>query len=526
MKVRRQTRRAGLPVATAVLGCALLVPACVYAQAGVESASSESHPNKSAAAALSAAKAQLARQDLAGAEASLWAVLGSDPNNVDALAMLAAIRGRQQRFPEAESLFRRVVQLNPKSAPAHRGLGDALIAQNKGAEAIEQYKAASELAPQDARLKSELAQLYVASGEFEQALSTLDGIPQARLPVEALPVKAAALLAVGKKSEAVGLIKQARQSPGAELDLAEVFLEGNLPDPALQCLELASVGLKRRPARFYYLKGRALQGKGETQAALSSLKQALDADPKSAQTMVALAEVYSSQNKHAEAVVALEKARAIDANSLPVLRHLVVEATKARDSKRAIDAASALSDLSPNNPDDLYLAGAAMLEQNVRGASSVLEKYVALRTDNARGWMGLGMAYVQQDRYADARKPLERAVQLDPTLAEAEYELGLVAKNEAKTDEAIQHLLRAVQLQPQHAAALRTLGNLYLQSADLEKAREALERAEAIDPNNLQTEYDLGLVLNKLGKTELARQHMEQFRKLKEAQAPAERQNP
>ncbi len=511
MSLSRQTSRAGLRVGT----LAILFFVVVSVWSGAQTGSSSSGAQKPSA--LTAAKSQLAHGDLQGAENSLWTVLGTDPNNEEALTTLGMIRARQQRFAEAEALFRRVVQLNSKSVPGHRNLAQALAVQGKASDAIQQYEAAEALSPQDVMLKVELARLYTGSGQFEQALSTLEAIPPARFPAEAIPVKAASLIAVGRKGDAIALLKQPAGSQATELDLAEVFLDANLPDEALRGIEFASQDAKRRPARFYYLKGRALAAKGQTEAALAAVHQALAEDPKYPEAFVTLAEIYSVQNLHAEAMKALEKANVLDPDSLPVLRHLIVEATKAGNRKAALDAASALSEKSPENPDDLYLAGAAMLEQNVQGASTVLEKYVALRSDNAGAWMGLGIAYVQQEHYAQARKPLERALELDPTLAEAEYELGVVAKNEAKADEAVQHLQKALQLQPKHAGALRILGNLYLQSGELEKAQETLERAEAVDPNNVQTEYDLGLVFNKLGKTELARQHMEQFRKLKQA---------
>jgi len=305
--------------------------------------------------------------------------------------------------------------------------------------------------------------------------------------------------------------------------LAEVFVNAKLPDPALRCLEFAAAGPKRRPARFYYLQGRAFHAKGQAALAMSSLKQALASDPKSADTLVAIAELDSEQNQHADAVTTLQKALALNPDNVVVLRHLVDEAIKARNGKVALSAASALAARSADKPDDLYLAGAAMLENNSSGASSAFEKYVALRADNAKAWLALGMAYVQQHRFADARGPLERSIRLDPNLAEAEYQLGVVAKNQGTSEEAAQHFQRAIVLQPRHAKALWSLGNLYLLSGDLQKAQENLQAAEAIEPNSVQTQYDLGLVLSKLGKPELAREHLDRYRKLKAALPPAER---
>jgi tetratricopeptide (TPR) repeat protein len=521
MNLRPQINRAASVLLVAVLSLCSHFSA---AQVSAAQARKDSPPDSGKKQDfLAQARAQFALGDLQAAEISLWNVLNTNPDQEQALLLLATIRGRQQRYPEAEALFRRVLQLNANSALAHRGLGGAFVAQNQPDKAIEHYQAAIDLTPEDLGLKVETAHLYAGRGQFEQALSLLQAIPQNRFPVEAIPVKMAVLLALGKDSDVATLAEQAKVSSSAEIELAEVFLDAKFPDLAQRCLDFAAAGLKRRPARFYYLQGRVFQSKNQPEAALRAFKQALAEDPKSTATLVAIAELHAAQNQHSDAVAALQKALALSPDSVIVLRHLVVEATKAGNGQVALDAAAELEARSPDNPDDLYLAGAAMLQQNSPAASTALEKYVALRTDNAKAWFGLGMAYVQQKRYTDARHPLERSVQLDPTIAEAEYQLGVVAKNESNPTEAMQHFQRAVTLQPQHAKALWSLGNLYLLSGDLQKAQENLQAAEAIDPNNLETEYDLGLVLSKLGKPEMAKPHFERFQKLKDAQPPAPR---
>jgi tetratricopeptide (TPR) repeat protein len=517
MKLHHPTKR---PASALVLAAFFL---CFFLPASAQARQDPPANSRSKQSVLDKAQSQLARGELADAETSLWTLLTANPNDEAALTLLATIRGRQQRYPEAEALFHRVLQLNANSLAAHRGLGSVLIAEDRADEAIEQCKAALDLAPNDLGLKVEIAHLYAGGGQFQQALSVLQTIPQNRFPTEAIPVKAASLLALGRGAEASRLPEQAKNSSSAELDLAEVFLDAKLPDQALRSLEFAGAILKRRSPRFYYLQGRAARAMGQTEAALGSLKQALASDPNSVETLIAIAELRADQGQHKDAVSELQKALRLSPDNVVVLRHLVVEATKAGDGQAALDAASALADKGPENADDLYLAGAAMLQQNSAGASTVLEKYVALRADNAKAWLGLGMAYVQQHKYSEARAPLERSLKLDPNSSEAEYQLGVVAKNVGTSDEAIPHFERAVKLQPRHAKALWNLGNLYLQSGDLQKAQENLQLAEAIDPNNLETEYDLGLVLSKLGKPELAREHFDRYRKLKEAQPPADR---
>jgi len=426
------------------------------------------------------------------------------------------IRGRQQRYAEAEALFGRVLQLNSKSGIARTQLANVLAAQNKEDEAIGQYQQAINLVPDDTDVKLDLAGLYARKGDFAQARSTLATISPDRFPVAGIPLKAASLLGLGKKSDATSLLPEVKNSPTAALDLAEVFLHNDLPDEALQALNLVSV---KRPARFYYVKGRALQAKGQILAALTSLRQASTLDPKSADTLVAIAQIYASQNKHADSLATLQRARSLNPEAVPVLRRFVVEAMQAGQNGAALAAANELAQKSPENIDDQYLAAAVMLqEKQLTAAIPLLEKYVAQRPDDAKGWLGLGMAYVEKRRNGDARRALDRSAQLDPTLTETQYQLGVLAGHEGKPQEGIQHFEQVVHMQPHHAKALAGLGALYLQTRELEKALNALQRAEAIDPNIVQMQYDLGLVLSSLGRPEEARVHMERFQKLKQQQ--------
>lgn len=470
---------------------------------------------------LNDAKAKLSHGDLAGAESLLWNLLSSNPNNEEALTLLGVIRGRQHRFAEAEALFRRVLQINPQNPVAHRDLGTALVEQEKFDEALEEFTKAEVLDPHDVPLKIQLAQIYASKGQFAQALSTLDKIPAAHLPPEAIPIKAASLLAAGRANEAGQLIEQAKVSSSTELDLAEVFLNAKLPDQALRCLALVAEPSKHHSSRYYVLKGRALQVKGNNPEALRAYREGLAIDPKSNELLAGAAEIEAAEKNHAQAMASLRQAHAENPESLPILRQLVIEAVRSGDQKTALDAANTLSEKSAS-PEDLYLAGAALLELNASGASGLLEKYVAQRDNDPKGWLGLGIAYVQQKRYPEAYTALQHSLRLDPNSAEANYQLGLAAKAESNSAQAVAFFQRALELQPNHFNALLNLGNLYLQSGELQKARDTLQQAEALNPKNLETEYDLGLVLSKLGQPELARQHMEEFRKLKDAQPPAQ----
>jgi superkiller protein 3 len=427
--------------------------------------------------------------------------------------MLGTVRARQKRYAEAEALFRRVLQLNPKSIAASRSLGAALVVQDKPDEAIRQYKETLQLVPQDSGLKIEVAGLELAKGDFAGALATLNTIKSDRFPPSAIPLKAASLLGMGRRSDAEGLLPLVKGSPSAALELAQVFVEANDPDAALRSLSFVNPTAKG-VARVHYLRGRALREKGDLAAAMTNFRQALTGDPKSVETLVAMSEISAAENKHTASFELLEKARVLAPDSSAVLRHLIVEAMRAGQNDKALSAAQELQRKS-SDLTDRYLVASVMLQQKqYLPASHILEDYTAQRPDDAKAFLGLGMAYLNLLRYSEARQALEHSLQLKPDLAETDYQLGVLFAQQGNRQEAVQAWEKAVALQPRHAQALFSLGTMYLEAGELEKAHNAFARSLAEDPTNMKTEYDLALVLNKLGNSQEAKEHFERYRKM------------
>jgi Flp pilus assembly protein TadD len=81
-----------------------------------------SAPATSTDPALEQAYAAYLDNDLAGARTRYQSVLARDPDNHDVLLGLAAIATRERRLDEAESLYLRILQLDPTDAYAQTGL--------------------------------------------------------------------------------------------------------------------------------------------------------------------------------------------------------------------------------------------------------------------------------------------------------------------------------------------------------------------------------------------------------------------
>ena len=395
------------------------------------------------ASAIATAQAQLKAGDLAAANDTLLTLLSSQPDNTQALLLLGTVRGHQERFAEAEVLLQRVLRSEPDSLIAHRNLAYALLSQNKLPEAAAQYDMAATLDPRDIELKVSSAQVRVRLAQFDAALQVLASIPATKLSLSAVPVKAAALLGLDRRAEAEAQIPLARNSAETTMELAEVFLGANLPDDALKSLETPALEAKPN-ARYYYLRGRAFNEKGNLQMSLKDFRQALAQDPKSLVTLLAMAEIYSLQGNHPASASFLQKAQALDPKSPPLLRHLVQETMQAGQNTAAVQAATML-EAETKGPDDEYLLASVLLQdQQYDAAGPVLERYLGQRPEDARALAGLGVVYLNQRHYPEARKALEQALRIQADFPEAEYNLGIVAMKEGRGQDAISYLEKFV----------------------------------------------------------------------------------
>ncbi len=102
------------------------------------------------------------------AETEYKQALALDPKS-DALTGLANIYMRGHRFVEEEEYLRKLVAAQPGNAAAHIQLGRVLAAESKNEAAATELEAALKLAPADASVQRDLADIYFSAGKNAQA---------------------------------------------------------------------------------------------------------------------------------------------------------------------------------------------------------------------------------------------------------------------------------------------------------------------------------------------------------------------
>jgi predicted O-linked N-acetylglucosamine transferase (SPINDLY family) len=187
------------------------------------------------------------------------------------------------RLPEAEVIFRRLIELNPNDAESHNNLGNLLREQGKPREAVEAYRRALQLKPDFALAHYNLGNALTDLSRFNEAVTAYR---------QALTIQSGhfgthynlgiALRKQGKLPEAISAYRQAVQlcpiSPDATFNLAESLHENGDLDGAIAAYATA-ISLKPDFAEAHNNLGRLFAETGRIDEALAAYRHACTLAP-------------------------------------------------------------------------------------------------------------------------------------------------------------------------------------------------------------------------------------------------------
>ncbi|MEQ1352414.1 MAG: tetratricopeptide repeat protein [Candidatus Acidiferrum sp.] len=460
------------------------------------------------------------RGQLADAERNLWELVSREPQNAAAINLLGAIRLQQRRYPEAEALFKRSLVLAPDSYPAYRNLGQVQALQGRFEDAKAAYLKAHELQPQDAGVSFELAKLYADSGDFQRSIDTINAIPAGQHASEILPLLAADYFAlkqpekVAALSPAVG--REAQRDPSVVNRFAKVLVENGYVDDAAELLKIASQKQKATSAYLLVL-ARTQEGQGQLDQAAHTLARVTRMEPDSFEAFFQAARLASKQKNFQLESTLLARSLEIQPDDVEALRHQVLARMRSSEPAKAVVVARHLYSLQPEDPDAVYLLGAALANHSEwHDARPVMEKLVSVR-DDATSRVMLGMTLMNDGDIEGASQQIERALTMNPAENEAHYYRGVIARQRGDLQAAFKEMQIVVAANPEHVLAQGELGTLAMQLGDLPLARLAFEKAVAVRPDVPENHYQLALAYNRLGLQDQARTQMAEFKKLKTA---------
>ena len=241
------------------------------------------------------------------------------------------------RYAEAETVFRKVMELREANARDYANLGGSLAGQGRLDEAIEAYQEALRITPEETYARNNLALALLTSGDAAAAEEHL------REALRIDPAYADAHFNLGLLLERTGRPEQAE---GA-------YRQALAVNPA--------------HAASYNSLARLLAIRGDETGAMALWRKTVSINALDLDAMYNLAMLLSKNDEHAEAIGLLNRAMQLAPNSSLLAQALAAELATApdaelRDGPRAVELASRVYEQYPDRPEAGNLMAAALAE--------------------------------------------------------------------------------------------------------------------------------------------------------------------
>ncbi len=292
--------------------------------------------------------------------------------------------------------------------------------QGQASQAIEEYKKALELDPNNSMIFSEMAESYMRNNRVREAVDT------AEKAVRANPdnVEAHKLLS----QIYVQLIGRAnaQQPPSPEV----------INNAIREFEEIVRIDPNERQS--FLMLGRLYQIKGDRNKATEIYRKFLGAEPGSEEGVTALAKLQMDAGNNKEAVALLEEFIKGRPDSDVALETLGQAYSDLQEYDKAAEAYRRASEL---DPDDLEVkkshAQALFLADKFDEAGKLYQDLAAVEPDDGLVSLRLGQIYRRQMKYDLARKNLQKAAQFFPDSVEVQFNFVLLDRDEGFLEDAL-----------------------------------------------------------------------------------------
>jgi len=253
---------------------------------------------------------------LSDAEQLYRQVLKQDPNNVDALNLLATLAIQINQPQAGEQLALRACQVAPQSPVPCVTVGNARLAMKNINGAIEAFVRALQINPNLPDAFYQLGLAYAQAGRNAEAAGALERACQLAPNMhEAFNNLGVLLTQMGRVGEAVMVFRRAAQLRPDIIDawsnLGYVARTAGLVDEAIEASRRA-VGIDPNSSSAHLHLGIALQAAGKFTEGLASIERVLELNPENVEGLNSLGNGLRYLGKSKEAVDAYRRAIAIN----------------------------------------------------------------------------------------------------------------------------------------------------------------------------------------------------------------------
>jgi len=379
------------------------------------------------------------------------------------------------RLPEAERLYRAILQADPRQPDAHHNLGQLARQVGQPRVALPHLKAALEVKPEVAQYWLSLIDTLIDCNEVQAAQLLL---AQAR----SRGLSGAALEALAARLDVVAAaLPQSSAPPAAEPDA-----------PAAHAAKYSAMGA----AHALLQPAIDMRECGDYAGAEAWLRAHLAQQPEDVAALALLAQVLLLRKDDAQATQVLQRAAGIDAQHPAVLRNQARLKLKQNAAQEALVLAEAAYAGEPTLESRLLRAAVLAAVQRGDEAASEIDAILAAKPDYAEAWANRALIALRTQKFEEAISAAERAVAIKPHLAQV-WQLLASLRMQHRHDlaGAIAALQKSLSIEPDDVARLADLGEFLRRAKRLDEALQVLQRAVSLDANSYAAWVNYGTAL-------------------------------
>jgi tetratricopeptide (TPR) repeat protein len=426
---------------------------------------------------------------------------------------------RLERTDEAANWLQTYLATHPDRTGMQLLYAKVLLRQKKNTEAMRQYELISDRHPDDPAILLQLAEMYLAAGQPDNAKPLLERVlAQDQLSYPGHILMARLYQTQERVDEAVEHYQKALErnwSSELQMELGELYIKNERYDEAVALYEaIVERDEQNESARVALIHVYLLQKKdAQALTELNRLKTYAD-QPR--RVDLTIARLYARQQQYGKAIAITEKI--LEKESLSEARYfLAVLFVQQQKYGRALKQVRLIDRKAPEYPDALSLQVRILREQNkLDAARQLLEEHMSTGDiRNAEMYIMLAALHQMEGRDDLSKKVLLQGLEFFPDDENLLYEYGLLLEDSGDHGAALTVMQKIIALKPDNAAALNFVGFSWAdKKINLDKALDYIQRAIELKPDNGYIRDSLGWVYYRLGKIDQAIKELEAAVKL------------
>lgn len=332
---------------------------------------------------------------------------------LDQALQQAIAHHRAGRLPDAEKLYRTILQAQPHHPDANHNLGVLAVNVNQPTAALPFFQAALEANPAPAQYWLSHLDALIRAGQPDAARQALALARQNGVPEENLRPFEERLCAKPSRAEQEALV--------------ELFNQGRYPEMETRAREL----IQRFPVHPFGWEtlAPALKNQKKYAEANAAYREALQRDPDSTMTLSNFADCLNCSEQHEEAIIQAKRALEIDRQHVGALVNLGNAYNMLGQHDAALQCYQQALTLDPKQVKALNSIGTmANMREDWKTALPYFEQALVINPDFVDAMNNKANALIALGKLDEARSTLDTALTIAPENPESLYVLASLQK--------------------------------------------------------------------------------------------------